>query len=146
MKIILFLCTGNYYRSRFAEYLFNALAEKEGLSWRADSRGLATERGVNNVGPMSPYIVERLASLGISIRDRDRFPHQASPEDFTAARKIIALDESEHRPLMEQRFPEWAEAIEYWLVHDIDKTSPDLALAEIERLVCDLIRANLDEQ
>jgi len=35
---VLFLCTGNYYRSRFAEILFNAVAAKEGLGWRADSR------------------------------------------------------------------------------------------------------------
>jgi protein-tyrosine-phosphatase len=45
-KIILFLCTGNYYRSRFAEVLFNSVAGKMGLSWHASSRGLALERGV----------------------------------------------------------------------------------------------------
>jgi len=28
---VLFLCTGNYYRSRFAEVFFNAVATKEGL-------------------------------------------------------------------------------------------------------------------
>ena len=141
MKIILFLCTGNYYRSRFAEYLFNALAEKERLSWRADSRGLATERGVNNVGPMSPYAVKKLEELDISIVGGDRFPRQARPEDFVAAEKIIALDESEHRPLMAERFPQWAEAIEYWLIHDIDKTSPELALGEIDRRVRELIKS-----
>jgi protein-tyrosine phosphatase len=30
-KIMLFLCTGNYYRSRFAELLFNHLAKQRGL-------------------------------------------------------------------------------------------------------------------
>ena len=39
---LLFLCTGNYYRSRFAELLFNALAREAGLSWIASSRGIAT--------------------------------------------------------------------------------------------------------
>ena len=39
---VLFLCTGNYYRSRFAEMLFNALASRKDLDWTADSRGLAT--------------------------------------------------------------------------------------------------------
>jgi protein-tyrosine phosphatase len=34
----------HYYRSRFAEHLFNALAPKHGLSWMATSRGLALER------------------------------------------------------------------------------------------------------
>ena len=48
-KTVLFLCTGNYYRSRFAEILFNSVAEKMGLPWKASSRGLALERGVNNI-------------------------------------------------------------------------------------------------
>lgn len=38
---VLFLCTGNYYRSRFAEYLFNREAKQHGLNWHADSCGLA---------------------------------------------------------------------------------------------------------
>jgi protein-tyrosine phosphatase len=42
-----FLCTGNYYWSRFAEILFNSVAGKRGLPWQASSRGLALERGVN---------------------------------------------------------------------------------------------------
>jgi Low molecular weight phosphotyrosine protein phosphatase len=49
-RTILFLCTGNSYRSRFAEVLFNSVAGKMGLPWQASSRGLALERGVNNVG------------------------------------------------------------------------------------------------
>jgi protein-tyrosine phosphatase len=49
---VLFLCTGNYYRSRYAEVLFNSVAGKMSLAWKASSRGLALERGVNNVGPM----------------------------------------------------------------------------------------------
>jgi hypothetical protein len=43
-KTVLFLCTGNYYRSRFAEALFNSVAGKMGLPWRASSRGLAPSR------------------------------------------------------------------------------------------------------
>jgi protein-tyrosine phosphatase len=43
----------NYYRSRIAELLFNHLAKQRGLDWQATSRGLALERGVNNVGGRS---------------------------------------------------------------------------------------------
>ena len=39
-KTVLFLCTGNY-RSRFAEALFNSVAGKMGLPWKASSKGLA---------------------------------------------------------------------------------------------------------
>ena len=38
-KTVLFLCTGNYYRSRFAEALFDSVAVRMGLPWRASSRG-----------------------------------------------------------------------------------------------------------
>ena len=43
-KTILFLCTGNYYRSRFAENLFNSLASKEGsaLDRRVQRAGTGT--------------------------------------------------------------------------------------------------------
>ena len=34
-KTILFLCTGNYYRSRLAEILFVSVARKMGLPWSA---------------------------------------------------------------------------------------------------------------
>src|SRR6185369_2827587 len=40
---VLFLCSGNYYRSRFAELFFNHLPAAEGLSYRADSAGLWPE-------------------------------------------------------------------------------------------------------
>ena len=44
VKRVLFICTGNYYRSRFAEEWFNFLVRQErALHWVADSRGLALE-------------------------------------------------------------------------------------------------------
>ncbi|KYC41087.1 protein tyrosine phosphatase [Scytonema hofmannii PCC 7110] len=139
MKKILFLCTGNYYRSRFAEHLFNWLATKQGLDWQADSRGLAIERGVNNVGPISRYALEALAVRLVNVTDDERFPKLASEQDFQAASRIIALDELEHGPLMNERFPQWAEKTEYWLVHDIDKTSALEALGQIEKNLFQLI-------
>ena len=64
-KSVLFLCTGNYYRSRFAEVLFNSVADRMGLPWRASSRGLALERGVNNVGPMAVDAGKVLEAMGV---------------------------------------------------------------------------------
>ena len=76
---VLFLCTGNYYRSRFAEVLFNSVAGKMGLPWRASSRGLALERGVNNVGPMEVSAVKALEARGLrAVAEFGRFPIQAT--------------------------------------------------------------------
>ena len=52
---VLFLCSGNYYRSRFAELFFNHLAEAEGLSYHADSAGLSPACHTHNPGPISPH-------------------------------------------------------------------------------------------
>jgi len=139
MKKLLFLCTGNYYRSRFAEHLFNHLAPKQGLDWKADSRGLALERGVNNVGPISPYTIAFLGELGLTVSESERFPLQATDADFASADRIIALDESEHRPLMGDRYPQWSAKVEYWLVHDVEITPATTALPEIDQRIRQLV-------
>src|SRR5947209_7304175 len=100
---ILFLCTGNYYRSRFAEMLFNHLARAEGLAWQATSRGLALERGAGNMGPMSMTALIRLRQLGIPIEADLRLPRHLSEDELADADLVIALKEAEHRPLLSAR-------------------------------------------
>jgi len=144
MKInrkILFLCTGNYYRSRFAEHFFNALAKQQAIDWQADSRGLAIELGTGNVGAISPYAVQYLSEQDIVIPKNERRPCGVTPDDFMRANKVIALDVDEHRPLMLERFPQWAEQIEYWAVPDLHITPPELALPQIKQLVFQLINS-----
>ncbi|MEM9538573.1 MAG: low molecular weight phosphatase family protein [Cyanobacteria bacterium P01_E01_bin.42] len=136
---ILFLCTGNYYRSRFSEYLFNALAEEKELDWRADSRGLALERGVFNIGAISFIAALNLKQRGIILPENLRFPQSLQEEDLKQSDRIIAVDESEHRPLMAERFPAWENKIEYWSVHDIDQTPPNSALDSLEQQIYRLI-------
>ena len=85
-KNVLFLCTGNYYRSRFAEILFNSVAEKMGLAWKASSKRLALERGVKNVGPMAVAATKALEARGLrAIADFARFPSQVTVDDLEAA-------------------------------------------------------------
>src|ERR1700693_2297365 len=107
-KTFLFLCTGNYYRSRFAEVLFNSVAGKMGLPWRASSRGLALERGVHHVGPMAVVAVNALEARGLrGIADLARLPTQATVDDLERADWIVALKQVEHLPLLQERFPAW---------------------------------------
>jgi protein-tyrosine phosphatase len=118
-KTVLFLCTGNYYRSRFAEVLFNSVAGKMGLPWQAVSRGLALERGVNNVGPMARSAIKALEEMGIRAADAvTRLPAQVTTDDLERADRIVALKQAEHLPLLQERFPAWAEKVEFWHVDD----------------------------
>ncbi len=136
---ILFLCTGNYYRSRYAEELFNHLAKAERLEWRAFSRGAAERGSPDNVGPMSRFAREALEAQGIVAEGALRDPCPCSLADFNEAQIVIALKEAEHRPLIEQRVPEVADRILYWHVDDIDFAPPSTALPMIEHLVRELI-------
>ena len=131
----LFLCTGNYYRSRFAELLFNERARERGLSWRADSAGLACQCSLRNAGDISPDAREGLRALGIACPDRARPPRDATLADLESADCVIALSEREHRPMLLARFPALTRRVVYWQVEDIGLVSPRLALAEIERQV-----------
>ena len=118
-KTVLFLCTGNYYRSRFAEVLFNSVAGKMGLPWQASSRGLALERGANNVGPMAVAAVKALQALGIHAAEAvARLPAQVTTDDLAGADRVVALKQDEHLPLLQERFPAWAEKVEFWHVDD----------------------------
>ena len=138
-KTVLFLCTGNYYRSRFAEVLFNSVAGKMGLPWRASSRGLALERGVNNVGPMAVSAIRALEVLGVRVADAvTRLPAQVTSDDLEAAALIVALKHDEHLPLLQERFPAWAERVEFWHVDDAPEVM-GLVEQEVMGLIASLL-------
>ena len=139
MYKLLFLCTGNYYRSRFAELLFNTMAAAHALPWQAFSRGLALEKGVGNVGPMSALAINALQALGSNLAGAERFPLQVEERDLQAADHIIALQEAEHRPYLQERYPTWVNKVEYWHVRDGMPTPAYNPLHEITRDVQRLI-------
>jgi protein-tyrosine phosphatase len=135
---ILFLCTGNYYRSRFAEELFNHLAPQAGLDWVATSRGLNPDPGCN-IGPISAHTRNAMSVRGLRPAEPIRFPMALSEEDLTAADMVIALKEAEHRRMLTRQFPGWPDRVRYWHVHDLDLATGEEATAEIEGLVVELI-------
>ena len=143
-QTVLFLCTGNYYRSRFAEELFNHKAAATGTPWQAQSRALAIERGANNVGPLSPFAIHGLAARGCSAREGGRMPLQCAAADLETAHRIIALNEPEHRPLVRTRFPEWESRVQFWQVEDVEYVRPEVALAAIEKQIDALLGALRD--
>jgi protein-tyrosine phosphatase len=141
MKNLLFLCTGNYYRSRFCEEYFNHQAHRTKLAWRAASRGLAPDITVfRNPGPLSPHARQALNALGVT-RETSRDPLSARPADFVRAERHIALSRAEHQPMVEQFFPAYAPVVEYWEVGDLPLEAPPAALEKMAQAVHRLIDA-----
>ena len=93
VKTILFLCTGNYYRSRFAEELFNHHAERAGLDWVAQSRGLALERGAHKVGPISHAHASTVArGIGSPMSPAPCYsgePGRSAENERTAIKRVV---------------------------------------------------------
>ena len=146
MSVILFLCTGNYYRSRFAEVVFNALAPLECPGWTAISRGIAVDLGVNNIGPIARPAAEALQTRGVIFTPAlARMPLQLEIADLESADHIVALKEAEHFPLMLEKFPSWPGAsdpvrMEYWRIDDVDQMPPEQALPMIEEQLLELVK------
>ncbi len=151
MKVVLFLCTGNYYRSRFAEELFNFRAPAACPGWSATSRGLAVDLGVNNIGPIAKSAARALEERGLGFDAQlARMPLQLRAADLDSADHVVALKEAEHLPLLRQRFPSWLASndpgkIEFWRIHDIDFMVPEQALPMIDEHLQNLI-ARLSSQ
>jgi len=134
-KQILFLCTANYYRSRFSEMYFNHLATAEGLTIRADSAALEMAKWrTYNPGELSVHTITALGELGVAIEKPYRAPRQFDPK-IHAGMRLIALSETEHRPMVTRLFPEVLDAVEFWKVEDVDFESPEKAIAIMKESV-----------
>ena len=138
LRTVLFLCTGNYYRSRFAEELFNHLADECKLPYRATSLGFTPHPDINP-GSMSQFALRGLSKLGIAPRNRSRMPAAVTASDFDSHPRCVALCDREHRPMMKRMFPNQFSKVEFWQVEDLGFEPPERALAAIEQQVRNLI-------
>ena len=127
-KNVFFLCSGNYFRSRFAELWFNQEAHQRRLEWYATSAGLLMEN--DNQGNISEYTRTFAHARGWSVPDRPPIP--ASDALFEKADCVIALKESEHRVPIETRFMRFQEKVTYWMIHDEDVMKPSDILPTLE--------------
>lgn len=139
MRRVLFICTANYYRSRFAEALFNHHAQKRDLPWRAFSRGLNIDAVPS--GTLSRAAAVALEARGIGLEHTGPTRVQISEMDLQRADLSIALKEDEHRPMLKRAFPEHLDRVLFWDVDDLPLLASEEALPKIERQVLELLNS-----
>lgn len=140
MNSVLFLCTGNYYRSRMAEELFNFWARAADLEWEAESAGLREDMSASpNEGPISDHAVEMLTQSGIPVTTSERDPRSVTGDDLESNDLIICLHRTEHEPMLKKRFPGNGSEILYWEVADIQHLEAEKAFDKIRQEVQQLV-------
>ena len=133
---ILFICTGNYYRSRFAEAYFNYRIDELNSNATAFSRGLKIHLAEPGI---SPHTKNKLNLLGIPLHYTSKERRALTENDLKSASTAFCLYEKEHRPMILEQFPEYAEEVRYWDFPDLDEASPDFILNAIQRKVDNLL-------
>ncbi|MDX1618732.1 MAG: low molecular weight phosphatase family protein [Balneolaceae bacterium] len=140
LNSVLFLCTGNYYRSRMAEELFNFWAGVVELEWQAYSAGLREDMSASpNEGPISGHAVRMLTTSGFPVSSSERDPRSVTEEDLESHELVICLHRSEHEPMLKKRFPGFGSEILYWDVPDIQHLEAEKAFQRVRRKVEQLV-------
>jgi protein-tyrosine phosphatase len=141
MHTVLFLCTGNYYRSRLAEEIFNLYATRDNITAHAVSRGLGKQwPNPNNPGPLSKNAKQFLLSLGMADNAPDRMPLPCTAEDLSRASQIIYLSKQEHTAMFTAMFPHFLiENITFWEIGDVGVQEVQEAMTQIHEQTMSLL-------
>lgn len=101
---VLFVCTGNTCRSPLAEYMFNDLAKRKGVPWRAASAGVAALDGA----PAAHNTVKVLRD-----REIEADGHQARnvTDDMIAEAFLVLTMTEAQKYVLQERYPEHAAKI-----------------------------------
>ncbi|MEI6032774.1 MAG: hypothetical protein WCS65_00660 [Verrucomicrobiae bacterium] len=96
---MLFVCTGNYYRSRLAEALFRHGSASDRNGWDAFSRGLAVAGTLRGLAREARDFLE---FLGIPADLRNPLPLLV--DELISADHVVILNRAEHEPVISAEF------------------------------------------
>ena len=138
---VLFVCTGNYFRSRFAEALFNEARPKQ---WSAFSRGLGALKPRKE--HVSPLVIAELKRRSVPSSRVDGAPQPLTQQDLDAAEVVVLMNGPEHEPLLHQQFPTFPlSKVRSWAIGDFPKMPTEQAFANIatgvDALIAELLKA-----
>ena len=137
MNNILFVCTGNIFRSRFAEEVFNHLCKINGVDATAFSAGLQVGRYKQRkiywpaMNELERLKIEPLRSNEDSVHINDI--------DVSIYDQIICMDEEEHKPMVRSNERLSGFTFQYWNIVDMPKVPSDISLPKCYKKVESLI-------
>lgn len=138
MTSFIFICTGNFYRSRFAEAYFNFLSDKFQLPAFAKSAGfkphLADDKAAVE-GEISLLAKNKLDTMGISKVYYDKKRELLEENMLKEADFIIVLDKDEHFSMMKELFPKYLEKSIFYDAKDIEFCDHNIALNYIKKMI-----------
>lgn len=127
VKQVCFVCTGNLYRSKYAEACFNKLCIDNGVNdVRAFSRGLAVQPTEDYEHGEAFTVPIRLAVPAYERMVERNFPFclmgptnvMLSEYDCASSDVIVLMNKNEHLPWMEERFPNHLDKLECYEIGD----------------------------
>lgn len=140
MKRILFIGTENYSRCRFAEILFNHLALRFQLEWKAYSRGI--DLNPKEKGPVSAMTLLLCKALYVELPKPIKYPQLLMYSDIEDADIVIAMNEDEHKEFLTQHYPRFAGKIKFFQISKHQK--PREGLKALQRQIFQVIE-NLEK-
>ena len=126
MQKVLFVCTANIHRSRFAEEVFNYLCAKYNKDYHAFSAGLRV--GDYSFRKIYYPALENLKAFNIIPKRPNDLSKHIKDVNLENYDKIICMDEVEHKPMVNSDPKLSNYNFEYWNITDMPKVDSDVSL------------------